>query len=285
MRSVNNHLVAATAAGTSLADGVSLKLNGQRLKPVLTEFQRLPAVERTPDITPSGGRADRPLPQPPEDGMIIRGYCTYLERDGSEKLQRQEVYYYKQNPDRWKSETQSDTMWLRKNEWKNLIPDSLSLGDTFTIDEKIQQRFFSTLAIDYMEGSASSLPVRSSTMTVTVSKIDATGTTLTLAGAGHMGTDFETHDRSVERSRGCKISVTGYLHRQADGNFDRFDIVGVGEAWGNKNQFYRSNMNLESYPWQYGIACELVESNRPVDLVPPYNLLHYDESGAAYFAD
>jgi hypothetical protein len=34
----------------------------------------------------------------------------------------------------------------------------------------------------------------------------------------------------------------------------------------------------------YGIAWELVTGDAPQDLIPPYNLLHYNSTGA-YFGD
>ena len=36
-----------------------------------------------------------------------------------------------------------------------------------TVPEEIQRRFFSTIGIDYMEGSVNALPLRESTMSIT----------------------------------------------------------------------------------------------------------------------
>ena len=76
----------------------------------------------------------------------------------------------------------------------------------------------------------------------------------------------------------------GELHCDRSGKFDRFDIVGVGKAWGNKMNYTRRELSIEGYPWMYGIACELVTGNSPIDRIPPYNLLHYNGSGTSYFA-
>ena len=40
----------------------------------------------------------------------------------------------------------------------------------------------------------------------------------------------------------------------------------------------------DGYPWLYGVACELVTGDSPIDRVPPYNLLHYGSAGP-YFAE
>ena len=58
--------------------------------------------------------------------------------------------------------------------------------------------------------------------------------------------------------------------------------MGVGRAWGNKMNYTRRAISMDSYPWTYGIACELVTGNSPLDRIPPYNLLHYNQVGS-YF--
>ena len=65
--------------------------------------------------------------------------------------------------------------------------------------------------------------------------------------------------------------------------FTRFDLVGVGRAWGNKMRYTRREIRLDDYPWTYGIACELVRPSSPMDRIPPYNLVHYGSAGP-YFA-
>ena len=53
---------------------------------------------------------------------------------------------------------------------------------------------------------------------------------------------------------------------------------------GKRRNYTRREMSIEGYPWKYGIACELVTGNSPIDRIPPYNLLHYNGSGTSYFA-
>jgi hypothetical protein len=57
----------------------------------------------------------RPVPRPPANGLILRGYCTYLRHDDRKRHVRSSDFYYKQNPDRWKVETQSDLFWLTES--------------------------------------------------------------------------------------------------------------------------------------------------------------------------
>ena len=76
------------------------------------------------------------------------------------------------------------------------------------------------------------------------------------------------------------VRVLGYVHydrkKQA---IVRLDLVGVGNAWGNKMDYLTREIRLDHYPWMYGIACELVTGDTPQDRIPPYNLSHYNSAG------
>ncbi len=280
-----NHLVVATASGKVLGAGRQLRLRERELSPVLAEFQQLPASDRRPKLAllPVATRGERELPEPPPAGLRIRGYCTYLQLGEDERPERQQVYYYQQNPDRWAVETQSDMLWLTAAERLSLVPDQPRAGDVLQVSAAIQQRFYSTLGIDYMEGSVNSLPTRESTMTITVERVDESGIRLQLTGYAHLGQPFDESRREEGRSRGCELRLVGQLHCNAAGDFDRFELVGVGQAWGNKMDYTRREMSVKGYPWWYGIACELVTGDAPADRIPPYNLFHYNNSGQPYF--
>ncbi len=276
-----NHLVVATAGGQALGkDG--LKLCRRDLEPVLREYARLPREQRTPALEdPSLAQpARRPVPQPPPKGLIVRGYCTYLRYDEKGQIVRSREYYYRENPDRWLAETQSDLLWLTESEWQSLIPAAPKPGDRREVAPAIQERFYSTIGIDYMEGSVNSLPPRQTTMALTVQRADDATIVLRLDGSAHLGKEFDEKLRSESNSRGCELRVLGEVRydrrRQA---IDRFDVAGVGRAWGNKMNYTRREIRLEPYPWTYGIAWELVTGDAPQDRIPPYNLLHYNSTG------
>ena len=282
-----NHLVAASASGTPLTGKQRLRLRPVELLTVLAEFRKLSRDERQPKLTtpPDVKQPNRVVPEPPPGGLIVRGYCTYLKPSKDGKPVRSQVFYYKQNPNRWAVETQSDMLWLTQKERKSLVPENPQPGDVVEVGDAIRNRFFSTIAIDYMEGSVNSLPVRDSNMKITVEKVGADSVSLRLDGYGHMGKPFDKKAKEEARSRGCEIRVLGKLRYDIKkAEFDRFDIVGEGRAWGNKMNYTRRAMSIEGYPWMYGIACELVTGTSPIDRVPPYNLLHYNSSGLPYFA-
>jgi hypothetical protein len=280
IRAGGNHVVVATAGGRTLGEGREQRLRKQELSVALAEYQKLPERERKPEL-PDPKKAipaRRPVPAPPPGGLIVRGYCTYMRQQES-KFVRSREFYYKENPDRWAAETQSDMLWLTREEWQSLVPAEAKVGSQANVAEPIQQRFFSTIAIDYMEGSVNSLPPRAMTMTLTVEQANAKAIHLRLDGHAELGKRFDVKLRGQPNTRGCEVRVLGYLtYNRQENRFTRFDLVGIGQAWGQKRNDRRA-IRIADYPWNYGIACELVQGKSPIDLIPPYNLLHYGSAG------
>lgn len=285
VRAGGNHLVAASASGKALGDSRQLKLRERELANILEEFRELPDADRRPQLVAPTDikRPSREIPDPPAGGLVVRAYCTYLQPGEGGRPERSKVYYYKQNPDRWAVETQSDMLWLTESEKKSLQPENPQPGDSLQVTPAIQRRFFGTVGIDFMEGSVNSLPVRESTMSIRVEKVDSDGVWLRLEGYGRMGKPLDEQSKDKSRTRGCELRILGKLHYDSKGAFDRFDIIGLGSAWGNKMNYTRREMSIAGYPWMYGIACELVVGDSPIDRIPPYNLVHYNGSGEPYF--
>lgn len=278
-----NHLVAATAGGAPLGDGENghVRLRQSDLAPLLAAFRSLPESDRRPPL-PDPTAADparRPVPDAPEGGLVIRSYCTYLEAGEGGEPRRATRLYYQQNPDAWAAETQSDMLWLTESEGRSLVPDTWEAGATREVPQEIQRRFFTTVGIDYMEGSVNALPLRESTMTLTVGKDGLQW----IEGFGQMGEAYVAGAESEAESRGCELRVVGrILVDQATGMITAFDLAGLGRAWGNKMEYVRREIGLPGPIWEYGIACELVRGTAPDAGLPPYNLLHYG-GGMEYF--
>jgi hypothetical protein len=277
VRAGGNHLVVATAAGQTLGRD-NPRLRQKDLEAALKEFAALPKECRMPAVPDSATARPprRAVPRPPANGLILRGYCTYLRHGDKKQVIRSTEFYYKQNPDRWKVETQSDFLWLTEAERKSLIPTNPRPGDRHEVARAIQRRFYSTIGIDYMEGSVSALVVRGSTMALVVEKADDQALVLRLEGHAHLGKERGGKAGAEGKGRGCELRLLGTVHydlkKQA---ITRFDAVGVGRAWGRRTDEIR----LDQSPWMYGIACELVTGDAPQDLIPPYNMLHYNPTG------
>ncbi len=275
-----NHLAVVTAGGKTLGK-IRLRLREKELAAMLEQYSRLPKDERTPPLEdPSLAKPpQRPVPQPPANGLILRGYCTYVQPDQQGRIVRAEEYYYKENPDRWMAETQSDLLWLTEAEWKSLILADPQPGAKVEASAAIQKRFYGTLGIDYMEGSVNSLPVRDSTLTLTVERADDARLLLRVEGHAQLGKPLDDESRDQPETRGCELRVLGEIsYDRTKQAINRFDLAGIGRAWGNKMNYVGREVRLENHPWHYGIACELVTTTTPADLIPPYNLLHYNST-------
>jgi hypothetical protein len=260
----------------------------RELGKVVAEFAALPEADRKPRLPDptSATPPRRPLPQPPPGGLIIKGYCTYVRSGGEGSLARSREYYYRENPDRWAAETQSDTLWLTEAEARSLIPPDPRPGERQEVARPIQKRLFSTLGIDYMEGSVNSLPPRAMTLSLTVEEVSPTAISLRLDGYARLGKEYDEKLRRQPRSRGCEVRVLGFLAcDRASGRFRRFDVVGIGTAWGAKMEYVDREIRVAEHPWMYAIACELADCTRPIDRIPPYNMLHYGEPGKYFEGD
>ena len=280
-----NHMVVATAGGTVLGGSDALRMRQKELAKILEQFKALPEEERKPRIEVPANVAPpkRKLPSPPENGLILRGYCTYLRADETGKISRSREWYYRDNPDRWPAETQSDMLWLTEAEWKSLVPADPKKGDRVDVAAPIQKRLFCTICIDYMEGSVNALLARETTLTLTVEDVTPEAFSMRLDGTARLGKEIEEKARKEKNTRGSDVRVLGTVSvDRARKAITRFDIVGLGLAWGNKMDYIHREIRLDAFPWMYGIAVELVETRRPIDLVPPYNMLHYG-SGLKYF--
>ena len=279
-------MVATTANGRQLGKGGHLKMREKELAGVLAEYQSLPDAERIGqlDDPTKAAPSSRPVPNAPPGGLVIRGFCTYLKAGDDGKIERTKRFYYKNNPDRWAAETQSDMLWLTEAESQSLVPTDPKPGDQIKVAAAIQRRFYSTIGIDFMEGSVNSLAPRDTEMTLSVERVTPDLVAMRLDGYGGMGKALAADAHEKESTRGCELRVLGRVNYNPRAKkFVRFDVVGVGNAWGNKMNYIRREIGGEDYPWMYGIACELVTGDSPIDRIPPYNLLHYGSAGP-YFS-
>jgi hypothetical protein len=280
-----NHMAVASASGKVLGHGDALRMREKELTKALEEFRALPEEDRKPvlDVPENVAPPKRQLPSPPANGLILKGYCTYLKADEKGKIDRSREWYYRENPDRWPAETQSDMLWLTESEWKSLIPADPHKGGRADVPAPIQKRLFCTICIDYMEGSVNALLPRETSLTLTVETVAPESLTLRLDGFAKLGREFDEKLHKEKNSRGSDVRLLGYVTVDRSRNaLTRFDIVGLGHAWGNKMEYVRREIRLDTVPWLYGITVELVDTRRPIDLVPPYNMLHYG-SGLKYF--
>lgn len=275
LRAGGNDLVAATASGKLLAPKIKMRLQRQHLALAVREFNRLPNSDRQPKLDPIDSNARNSLPELPKNGLILRGHCTYLKESRKGQIQRANLYYYEENPDRWPAETQSDTLWMKEHEWKSLIPSQPKEGDKLQVPQGLQNRFFGTLGIEYMEGSVRSMLPTNSRMTLTVVAETPKFVKFRLEGEATMGKRYVPQSRDKPDSRGCRVRILGFVkYDNLNNKITRFDVVGLGKAWGQLGNG-QSEVRKHQHPWTYGIVWEAVRGETAFERIPPYNLLHY----------
>jgi hypothetical protein len=119
-----------------------------------------------------------------------------------------------------------------------------------------------------------------SCMALTVQRVDDRVVVLRLDGHAQLGKERDARLRSQPNSRGCELRLIGAVHDDRPKRvISRFEVAGVGRAWGNQMNYLRREVRLDPYPWRYGIACALVTGDAPPDRIPPYNLRHYNSAG------
>ena len=126
---------------------------------------------------------------------------------------------------------------------------------------------------------------RETALTLTIESVTPETLSMKLEGTARLGKEFDEKGHKEKNSRGSDVRLLGYVAvDRARNAITRFDVVGLGHAWGNKMDYLHREIRLDTVPWIYGIAVELVETRRPIDVVPPYNMLHYG-SGLKYFSE
>ena len=276
-----NKLVFASASGTQLGKDAYATLRKKELSGILRQYRRLPPENRQPELAAIDPSAKPARPQPPQGGLVLKCHCSYLEADQSGNAQRAKQYYFKENANRWEAETQTDTLWITADEWQAMVPKPNAVeGETFEVPSNIQSRFFSTVGIDFMDGSSPSLKTRQSKMSLTIDKVTPKQIELSLNGYGRMGKDFDPEKNKLRFSRGCEVRLIGkWIYNLETKSFATIEIAGIGEAWGFNDSLRHHDVRIGQDRWLYGVACELVSPDSPENSIPPYNMLHYKHAG------
>ena len=266
------NLVAVTAAGRVL----ETKWNVRR---AYENWLKLPETERRagvvkvtqPDLddtplTGAGGRLIR-QPQPPADGLILKLHLRALTRDadGLRHMRREDIpsdhhmtrkrNYYDANP---------DYLWLKKDEWRTLIPQDPKRGATFPVADVVAERIFRfhlnpTLVFGETNGLRKT-DIRDGRLTLSVELVTDDVIRLRMKGFARLGSDFATADAAAEKKRtssGYEPQLLGFLEfDRRTKTFRRFDLVALGDTYGqlggDLKYLYRPGRN------PLGVAFELV---------------------------
>ena len=122
--------------------------------------------------------------------------------------------------------TGRDHMWITREEWKSLVPQSWTKGAAVAIPAALQKRLIRFHLVDDVRGEPnmwSSSEILSQDLKLTVE--DPATHRMRLAGSARMKTE--------SGSRGYDARLQGTLtYSPAEGRFTRVDMLSWGEAWG-----------------------------------------------------
>jgi hypothetical protein len=267
-----NALYLITAAGRRLGD--------QDLFKALEEFRGLPVAEQRPKLPSDPETGECRTLAPPRGGLILKFFERYLDRDARGALSH---VTHDWSPGRWDhitkiyAEPQHDHLWLTEAEWKSLLPPEPRKGVAYPMPERIAHRIFSGYIVCIATGAGPAYWDRDAMnprrLTITVEEAGPSGFDLRLDGhlrVAQKMSIFREHDREGRRVYfDCEFGIDARLLGRAAYDvrkkaFTRFDLVGVGEAWGE------DSITTPGFrPGPHGWTFELVSGDRPLDRVPP----------------
>jgi hypothetical protein len=254
-----------TAGGRLLAyknAGHNPQVMRETLRQALREWSKLPAAERAPGavkVGPPGAVDPQYARTPPPGGLILKVYTRALERDDNHGYAPAACAVGRGN------QPARDHLWLTQAEWRSLAPSNPKRGDTRPLPAAIASRILRFHLVDNTRGEPPMWrreDIRASDLTLTVEQVNAGGMLLRLDGRALLMTDPD----ETRAERGYDARLSGWLQydaaRQA---FVRFDIVAVGEHWGEGR--YTRGARAGRAP--LAVAFELATGERPADRVPP----------------
>jgi hypothetical protein len=261
-----------TADGTLLAyknAGQAPDVMREVLRQALTKWSKLPEDRRKPGAikVDEPGKVDAAYQRTlPANGLVLNVYTRILDHTergdwcrgtckalGGDKAAR-------------------DHMWLTEAEWRALVPAEAAKGDRRPLLPSVAQRLVLFHLIDNTRGEPpmwEPAEVRKCDLALTVTDATAERVEMKLEGAVLLSTGADP----ATAARGFDLSVLGYLRfDRGKKGFDRFDIVAVGNHWGNEGNA------REPRPGRMplGVCIELAKGDTPADKVPPQAARHFN---------
>lgn len=244
----------------------------------LEEFRALPETDRRPAVAPEPepekGIADL---RPPKGGLAARAYGVALERMADGGLARASRVY----TDLHSSSvgcvepalTQVDMLWMTQAEARSLVPANAAVGDRLRLPKVLEQRMLvHTIPKCGPIGTGGEL-------TVVVAKVSGSNVALRLEGFSRKGRPFEESREAFAKAGGGNsaggegqvLRFLGFLTYDArSGAFTAFDVVAVGEAWGETpNRAHGAGAKAEPRRWPVGFAFELAGTCAADRITPP----------------
>jgi hypothetical protein len=231
------------------------------LRKGLAAWKGLPETERKPgavEVPPQrASDLDKTYHRaPPPGALIVNVYTRALERDAEGK-------YIICSGGKTGYEgfgTALDHLWVTAEECRRLVAQATNEGKTFPLPDTLARRMVRFHLVDNTRGEPDYWPNCSWDLVCRVLETDPLR--LELQGSALLTTDA---DPAAAR-RGYDVAILGKLtYDQARQTFTRFDIVALGDHWGEGTYTRRARPGKTPL----GVAFELGDPANPRDRIPP----------------
>jgi hypothetical protein len=232
------------------------------LKQALARFGKLPEDKRKPGAIKieDPRNVDAAYTRtPPAGGLIVNVHARILDKNEQKEWCRGTCKALG-------GELASrDHMWLTAAEWKSLVPKEPEVGQKFPLPSAIAQRLVRFHLIDNTRGEPpmwQAQEVRTAELNLTVTEVNANSLVMKLEGPVLLANKAD----AAQAERGFDARLLGYIgYDRAKQAIDRFDVVTVGDHWGNG----ANTRDPRPGRMPLGIAFELAAGGKPADQIPP----------------
>lgn len=223
----------------------------------LAAWEALPAEGRAPrEFNEPDGEPDPDFARElPDAAIAVRVHARELEDDGDGG--------YRPAPSRQgvRSGVSLDHLWLRKGDLRQLPLNDERVGATAPVPPAVVRRIVRFHLIDNTRGEPpmwQERDVREAEMRLMVATYEDNVIRLSVSGHVHLETD--------DGERGYEADVDGVIEADlSDGRIRRFDLVALGEHWGEGR--YTPGSRPGKAP--LGVAFTLADGSQVADRVPP----------------
>ncbi|MEX0714208.1 MAG: hypothetical protein WD278_17875 [Pirellulales bacterium] len=255
-----------TASGKLLAyknAGQNPQVMREVLRDALVAWNRLPSDERRPgavEIPPLERADDRYTRTLAEGGLVVNVYTRALERNEDRTLETCST----RGTGYEGFATALDHLWLTEADGRSLLPDSPREGQAYPLAPRIAERILRFHLVDNTRGEPPfwrADDIRSSRLTVEIEAVTPEQVRLRLEGQALLATDADP----ARAERGYDASLLGWITFDRKRQIDAFDIVALGEHWGEGP--YTRGARPGRTP--LAIVMQLTAGDSPADRVPP----------------
>jgi hypothetical protein len=257
------------------AGGRVVPVKNKNLARALAEWDRLPPSARASAGSGSargaGQAAVAPeLLEPPPDALILRVWVRALGSDSQGRVCPPERSMLSTRGVPIAAAPNSDCAWLTAGEWRSLLPATPSPGLELEFPAPIRDRLLRFHAGDgsrNLGGTWKPSEIRAASLRLTVVDVGPDRVRARLSGSAQLRNDPDRAHAQwgyEPRFEGC----IEYDPRRM--RIGRFDLVAVGECWGELNDAAPKLRGPYRYP--LGIAFEKVDGAIAANRLPPHML-------------